>query len=191
VADAYLKRLPVLTSDALSSGRRMALSIRRRAGRIPDAEFRATREAWAREDMAKAEPQRANLVWFWYYAHSAATPADAREALDALPRYSPLPPYDANVYDERVMGHVLFLAGRVDEAIPHLREAVSGCFDPLFIPSHQLAAETLGEALESEGDAPGACAAYAEVLAHWGNAKPRSVTADAARARAKKLGCPR
>jgi tetratricopeptide (TPR) repeat protein len=191
VADAYFKRLPVLTSDALSAGRRMALTIRRRAGRIADAEFRATREAWAREDMAKAAPQRANLAWFWYYGQPAATPADAREALDALPRYSPLPADAADVYGERVMGHVLLLAGRVDEAIPHLRRAVSGCLDPLYIPSHQLAAGMLGEALESRGDVPGACAAYDEVLAHWGNAKPRSVTADAARARAKKLGCPR
>ena len=30
---------------------------------------------------------------------------------------------------------------------------------------------------------------YAEVLVHWGNAKPRSVTADKARTHMKALGC--
>ena len=191
VADGYFKRLPVLMSDTPSSARRMALTIRRRAGRIPDDEFRATREAWAREDMAKAAPGQANLVWFSYYGQPASTPSDAREALAALPQYSPLPPYEGSVYHERVMGHVLLLAGRVDDAIPHLRRAVSGCFDPNFIPSHQYAAEMLGEALEGKGDIPGACAAYGEVLAHWGSARPRSVTADAARAHMKTLGCAR
>ena len=64
----------------------------------------------------------------------------------------------------------------------------SGSRDPVIYRSP---AEMLGEALESKGDTQGACAAYAEVLEHWGNAKPRSKTADAARAHMKKLGCAR
>jgi hypothetical protein len=47
----------------------------------------------------------------------------------------------------------------------------------------------LGELDEQAGDTASACAHYAKVLARWGGAKPRSVTADEARSRAKKLGC--
>ena len=35
-----------------------------------------------------------------------------------------------------------------------------------------------------------ACAAYAVVLARWGHAKPRSLTAEKASALARALGCP-
>jgi len=47
----------------------------------------------------------------------------------------------------------------------------------------------LGFAREKHGDAAGACDAYARVLGYWGHAKPRSVTAEKARARMKGLGC--
>jgi serine/threonine-protein kinase len=47
----------------------------------------------------------------------------------------------------------------------------------------------LARAHEERGDKAEACAGYATVLREWGQAKPRSVTADAARARAKKLKC--
>jgi hypothetical protein len=47
----------------------------------------------------------------------------------------------------------------------------------------------LGELDEQSGDKPSACAHYAKVLDRWGHAKPRSVTADEARAHATKLGC--
>jgi serine/threonine-protein kinase len=46
-----------------------------------------------------------------------------------------------------------------------------------------------GEASEQKGDVAAACDAYAFVIARWGNAKPKSVSADEARARSKKLGC--
>jgi hypothetical protein len=49
--------------------------------------------------------------------------------------------------------------------------------------------ETRAQALETKKDTEGACAAYKVVLDRWGHAKPRSVTADQARERAKALGC--
>lgn len=48
----------------------------------------------------------------------------------------------------------------------------------------------LGRVLEETGDRDGACAQYAAILFRWGNAKPKSVTADKARARSKALSCP-
>jgi serine/threonine-protein kinase len=47
----------------------------------------------------------------------------------------------------------------------------------------------LGRMSDDEGKADAACAEYAKVLARWGNARPRSRTADEARARSKRLGC--
>jgi hypothetical protein len=43
--------------------------------------------------------------------------------------------------------------------------------------------------LEQKGDTKGACVAYSTLLAHWGRAKPASVTADKAQARSKALTC--
>jgi serine/threonine-protein kinase len=43
---------------------------------------------------------------------------------------------------------------------------------------------------EQDGNKPSACAHYAKILERWGHAKPRSVTADEARARSKALACP-
>jgi serine/threonine-protein kinase len=191
LADALMKRLPALMKETPTEGRNTVLRLRRRAGRIADADFRADRDAWAKDAMTMWPPRLANNAWFYFYAEPASSALDAREALDALSRFSPLPPYDGLVHHERWMGHVLLLAGRIDEAIPHLRRAISACWldDPDYVISHQAAAQLLGEALEAKGDKDGACAAYAEVLTHWGNAKPRSVTADKARGRSKALGC--
>ena len=47
----------------------------------------------------------------------------------------------------------------------------------------------LGEMDEEAGDTASACFHYARVLALWGHAKPRSVTADEARSHARRLGC--
>ena len=44
--------------------------------------------------------------------------------------------------------------------------------------------------LEQKSDRGGACEQYAAILRRWGGAKPRSITADKARARSKALACP-
>jgi serine/threonine-protein kinase len=56
--------------------------------------------------------------------------------------------------------------------------------------AHTRALAHLGMAREATGDKDGACRAYASVLARWGSAKPRSVTADEVRAKARALDCP-
>lgn len=80
------------------------------------------------------------------------------------------------------------LLDRVDEALPYLRSGAESC--PVkagspWIPSwlHH------GRGLEKKGVKEGACRAYGRVLDRWGHAKPKSVTADEARARAKALRC--
>jgi serine/threonine-protein kinase len=190
IVDDFVKRLPALTDDDPIGPRPNVLDVRHRAGHVPDADLRPQRDAWIAEATAKLPARWVNNLWFAYYGGNAHTSAEAHEALDALPRYTPLPPYKGDLGAEEVMGRVLLLAGRVDEAIPHLRSAASVCYGPdLMLPIHMHASEELGEALASQGDKDGACAAFAEVLTHLGHAKPRAVTADKAREHAKKLQC--
>jgi serine/threonine-protein kinase len=191
VAEAHQQRVPVLTPDDPGVGHSLGLALwtRHLAGRVPRPELRAARESFARDVAARLPPRLANNVWFDFYAQTAVTAADARDALEALPRYSPLPTFESAVDHERMMGQVLLLAGRVDDAVPHLRRAARSCYGCEYTLSHQTAARMLGEALEQKGDRAGACEAYAEVLAHWGRARPRSVTADEARAHARAIGC--
>jgi serine/threonine-protein kinase len=55
---------------------------------------------------------------------------------------------------------------------------------------HTRALAWLGHARAAKHDTAGACAAYRVVLERWGNAKPRSVTADDVRKRARALSGP-
>jgi eukaryotic-like serine/threonine-protein kinase len=95
----------------------------------------------------------------------------------------------------RGFGKALAVTGDVDAALPLLEEATRRCdvIDPLesaedtFDFIHDL--YWLGFAREKKGDAAGACDAYRRVLGYWGRARPRSVTADGARAGMKGLGC--
>jgi serine/threonine-protein kinase len=138
-------------------------------------------------------------VWNYGYAATAFTPAEARAALDALGELgppSPVPSFAAWGFSARWgspdadIGRVYLLAGRVDEAVAHLKLATAECnlFDSTI--DHVHARLDLGRALEQKGDTAGACEAYRKVLAVWGHAKPRSVSADAARARVTSLKCP-
>jgi serine/threonine-protein kinase len=120
------------------------------------------------------------------------TAEEARAALDALPEYAPIATsFDTESIQDAVIGHTYVLAGRWAEALPFLQRAVANC-DVFFAPlAHTRATLELGAVLETKGDERGACDAYSKVLARWGGAKPRSVTADKARARVKALACGR
>jgi serine/threonine-protein kinase len=87
------------------------------------------------------------------------------------------------------VGRVLLLAGRQADAVAPLRAAAASC-SAIAVPiDHTHANLYLGQALEATGDTAGACAAYQVVLSRWGAAKPRSLSADLARKRARALGC--
>ena len=179
-------------SSQTDSGMDPALWLARRTlrpGGLSREGFALRRAAWIDgQRRALAHP---GLVWTYAYASTAETPEEAREALAILPEFAPLSSfvYHVGIPDAEV-GSVYLLAGEVDLAITHLTKALATCgaFRHPFV--HTRAALQLGEALESKGDSPGACAAYAKVLTRWGSAKPRSISADKARARRSALGCP-
>jgi serine/threonine-protein kinase len=88
-------------------------------------------------------------------------------------------------------GHAFVLAGRPSEALPYLRRAAADCSvrsDSFKWVHTEL---DLGGALEATGDPRGACDAYGEVIGRWGNAVPRSISAEAARDGMKRLRCAR
>jgi serine/threonine-protein kinase len=102
-----------------------------------------------------------------------------------MPRFKPL-----SLADEAV-GRTYLLAGRADDALVTLERATRSCF-PLEHPiEHTRASYALGLAWEAKGDTGAACAAYRVVRRRWGDAHPRSITADLAAARIAALKCPK
>jgi tetratricopeptide (TPR) repeat protein len=159
-----------------------------REGALSTAEFVTRRSAWLEEE--RRNIAQSGLTWTYAFAAPAETKAEAEEALAALPAYQPLSSftYYVGIPDAEV-GRTYLLAGQPDAAIRHLTKAVATCSAFRHPFAHTQAALHLGEALESTGDTAGACAAYAKVIARWGQAKPRSISAERARARSKVLAC--
>jgi tetratricopeptide (TPR) repeat protein len=150
----------------------------------------AARHAWIEE--RRSEGSQPSLIWTYAWAATAFTRDEAVRALEELPKYLPLSMLNVTrmraLNPDADIGRTYFLAGKIDEAIPYLRRASASCTvwqDPFGVLRSSL---LLGRALEQR-DKQGACDAYRKVLERWGNAKPRSVTADEARARSRELGC--
>ena len=122
--------------------------------------------------------------WAMVYAGFAENLEESKEALDALPQFLPFPPDSRHTpnFDAEV-GKAFALGGRYDEAVPLLTNVTRACIG---LGSPQLQTRAfyfLGVALEGKGDLEGARVAYQTVVDRWGAAKPRSVTAERARAR--------
>jgi eukaryotic-like serine/threonine-protein kinase len=163
-----------------------ALSVLARLGARTTVEARAGKDQWVKERTAR-KGFFEHAVWVWGYAHSSETRADAEEALALLPAFEPLPRSPQTIAPAAV-GHALFLAGHVAEALPFLRKGAASCAALIFPFDHFRSLLELGMALEPT-DPAGACASYARILAHWGSAKPASMTAATARTRVTALGC--
>jgi serine/threonine-protein kinase len=123
------------------------------------------------------------------YADPALSADDAREALDALPDYLPLPSPLMRAPDlELPIGKVYRLAGRDAEALPYLTRAARSCVGREAPIEATWANLALGETLEKLGDRAGACAAFGVVVSRWKGA-PTSVSARHAARESRALGC--
>jgi len=128
------------------------------------------------------------LEWATIWTGEVSSREEALEALANMPDAS-RPRFPAGA-EFAPIGQAYLLAGRIDEAIAWLEPAAAAC-DVLREAFNAVHAHLwLAEAREQKGDTAGACTEYAAVLARWGAAKPRSVSADEARAHQKSLGCP-
>lgn len=167
------------------------LSAARDARRISQETFSREREAWVGAWEASLDRPWRTLLWLYAHAAPAASPNEARGALEILPKYGKLPAHVPGHDEEVQLGRAFLLAGRLDEALLYLRRATASCTALLGPIWHTRGFDYLGQALEAKGDKLGACDAYAVVLQRWGGARPRSITAEHARGRARVLGCKR
>jgi serine/threonine-protein kinase len=159
---------------------------------MSDEAIAALRDRW-RADSVESSPQ----AWessIRYDAALASTPAHAQAALARIDLAKVPPVLDPEL--GLILGRVLLLAGRTEDARTRLQAAATTC---LFtgggdVETHALdrvrAALDLGRAREALHDAPGACAAYQSVIDRWGGARPRSATATTARDARRRLHCP-
>jgi serine/threonine-protein kinase len=161
-----------------------AITAMARGGRTSRTEANEQLAAWYQKVARVSSRYQA---WARIYGRSARDRADAETALAVFER--DVPPSEESA-KSTTLATVYMLAGRTADA-RRIYDGLGGVCAP--------ATETLGvmkEQLyrgrldEESGNTPSACAHYAKILERWGHAKPRSVTADEARAHATKLGCP-
>src|SRR5262249_27286062 len=138
----------------------------------------------------RAAPFWARYAWLGGYAATADSAAAADRAIAAAPKFSPMPAFLVRGAVAAMRGEVERLAGHLEEAAPLLEAAavagVSATEPLLFVRTRY----RLGLLYEAKQDKDRACAAFKAVVDRWGTAKPKSVTADAAREHMKTLECP-
>ena len=158
---------------------------------IDAARYTAILGAYQQSWSAKLQGDYHAFAWVYGYAQPVQTAAEAQEALAALPAFGAVPPWIPNGDVPRLgVGRTFWLAGRDAEGARYIAAAAHGC-DAITHPVGWVRANGwLGDVRAKEGDVAAACEAYQVVLAHWGHARPRSVTADHARERSRALGCP-
>jgi serine/threonine-protein kinase len=189
VAAEFQHRMGAWTEPSLDDWNIALLPHLARGGAIKPPELDKARSEWVERFRSKwtkaGRKVDTELEWMiWANARGAfvETPADAKDAIAALPKEVPAlmatgrwPHVDVNV------GKAQVLAGDPKSAIEPLRRAAGSC-SALSDPGPWMAAHLyLGMALEGVGDVEGARAAYGEVIARWGKATPRSVTAEQAK----------
>ncbi|HEY0992024.1 MAG TPA: tetratricopeptide repeat protein, partial [Kofleriaceae bacterium] len=154
----------------------------------PEA-FETERAKWVELWEKSVAPGSRPFLWLHGHAAVVQTPADAERALALAPLFG-IPRYTPYTLGDAFIGTTYYLAGQTATALPYLERAARSCV-ALEVPfEHTQVQLVLGQALASAGRRAEACAAYGVVLARWGHAKPRSISADRARTLAKDLGCP-
>jgi serine/threonine-protein kinase len=193
-ADAFLKKSDLWVLGAMDAGvygdwTPRLLDVARRSGVLTKEQWREQRDAWVTrwtKILPGKDDARAALV----AAHvlPVETREDADDAVARLPELLPLTP-EWTTNGDAILGKAYALAGRYDDAIPHLRRAANACLALEMPVDVTRASLLLGDALAAKGDPEGACAAYKVVVDRWGAARPRSITAEQAKRGMGKLGC--
>ncbi len=197
LADSYLKQneawvQPAMADDATISDDPIPvmLGTLERLGAMSPHEVEAKRTQWLDLWSGKTRGAYTNYLWIYGFARMAESHEDVQAAFTALPKFQPLPSFAPQSMAMGYVGRAFLLAGRVDEALPLLRKATASCATLMEPVDHTRAFYDLGQALEQKSDADGACSAYATVVRRWGDAKPRSRTAQLALGRTAALHCP-
>jgi serine/threonine-protein kinase len=166
----------------------MMLAAERRAGSLDADALARLHGAWLADWEARLPSFYSYDLWLRGFASLVDTEADARAAIEAMPRYGPIRAYGPILTASADEGHAWLLAGDATKALRLLERATGQCSelrDPVAFAHARL---WLGQAREASGDKQGACVAYRAVLARWARAS-RSRTAAVAASRAAALGC--
>lgn len=174
--------------------REMALyAAQRDAGQIDDDALAAARSEWVAARRAESGTRNPREIWLGAWEATVRSESDAKAAIAALLEHGLTVDYlqvpDLDPRSQRWKGSISRLAGSPESAMPVLDNAAGACW-VLFAPAAVVQAHLeRGLAQEALGRKDAACVDYAWVIDRWGTAKPRSVTADAARAGVARLGC--
>jgi serine/threonine-protein kinase len=184
VGESFLARSRAWSGDG-RKGYGAAIGAMARGGRMPRAEAEV-RLLDLFQELAR-EKQGSLGAWSSTYGWNIWSPDDARAALVAYDRVVPPPDTD---WPSISLSWAFMLAGQPNRARAIFDKVGIYCAPVTF--SRYVVRQELfdGRLAEQDGNIPSACVHYAKVLERWGHAKPRSVTADEARARSKALGCP-
>jgi serine/threonine-protein kinase len=194
-AKAYLEKSDLLTLsvvDGVHGDMTPALlEVARRSGAISPERAAARHDAWIAK-WTKMFPGKDDVRSVRIAAE--VLPVESREDGESAARQLPdLLPLTAewDLDADAMLGKLWYHAGHWSEAIPHLEKAADTCFALEMPFATTRSTFLLGEALAATGDKPKACQAHAAVMARWRDAKPKSVTAEAAKKAFAKLGCSR
>ncbi len=158
-------------------------------GALSPMAFKSGRDEWIAGWKKRTTAAFVHHLWIYGFARPALSQATAKQAMDALPEYLPLPPFTPQTVASYFIGRTYFLAGYTNDAIPYLERATKTCTEYNAPFDHTRAYYYLGLALADAGRVEDACHALARVAERWGKATPPSVTAGLAKARSSKLGC--
>ncbi len=191
VAEDFLARMDAWQAPPLSSDPSIDFfEFLFRAGKLDRASFVERRSRWldaeTEHDRAadKVTARQASMTWTKAYAAFVESPAEAKEALDALPKYLPLTPASqAPLWYNFSVGKTMLHGGRADEAVTRLHRVANACVALRHPMLHTRAHLLLGQAYEARGDVASAKRAYQVVIDRWGAATPPSTSARAARDR--------
>jgi eukaryotic-like serine/threonine-protein kinase len=197
LAKEFLERHDVWQSAPIASDYSLAddsspvvLAFAYHAGVMPKVDYERALGTWRAKWDGLLRGRHRAYLWVYGTAAVVETPEEGKEALAAFEPFSPLPPfipYGSLPY--AAVGRTMWLGGREAEGIEALAHAAHSCWAGANPIPWMHAHAWLAEALAKRGDVEGACRENDVVLTRWGKARPASVTADAARARARALGC--
>jgi hypothetical protein len=198
IANDFLRRLPSYDDPSRRDETLAAVQALVATGEMSprDATARARVVIDALAPTLGASPVMSRAMLAAAYAQLTDDEATLREIIAAYAE--PLPALDlaASVKAAqwvprmaRGLGKALVLTGDLTRGLPLLEQASRACDIGSDVDGYIHGLYWLGFAREKNGDAAGACEAYGRVLGYWGHVKPRSVTAEKARARMKVLGC--
>lgn len=171
-------------------------------GGMTVADYRNAREDWLKRALGERVDGGLSAVESWsevvgvFSVPSALeplSPEDANSFFAMIQRSRGLPPMSKVLSgDLRLDTERLFNLGKLELSRGQLK-AAEAIFRQLLVPCgnrfHPPYNYFLGVTQERLGDRQSACSSFAAVVKYWGNAKPRSVTAEKARAHAKELQC--